>query len=496
VCATGAFATAVAQDVDDPANHAWQAGAIAHAQRMQAFFDRDSGQQATPPVIPGFETDADPTGSIATTQPGGATQTAENAFFANLGINDRTCFSCHEPQTGWTVSAASVQARFNASQGADPIFRLFDGATCPSDDVSTVAAKLQAYSLLLNKGLIRIGLQVPATAEYQIVSVVDPYGCNTNPITGLTNFGTNGPTTGTVSVYRRPLPSTNLGFLTTIIWDGREPSLAHQSVDATRIHAQALADPTTDQQQQIVTFETGIFTAQSQDNAVQNLKARGANGGPAALADVLGGFYDGINDPLGGNPKGFPFTSQIFDLYQAWSDVSGEGPLDAARQSIARGEALFNNTQINITRVAGLNDALGLTNIAGFCGTCHDTPDVGNHSVKLPINIGIANGGPSNDNPGLSIADLPAFTLSCVSGPNAGNSYVVTDPGRALISGKCADIGKVKGPILRGLASRAPYFHNGSAATLLDVVNFYDLRFGIGFTDAEKADLVAFLQAL
>jgi cytochrome c peroxidase len=505
LCAAGGVASvAIAQDsADDPANHAWQTGAIAHAQRMRAFFDRNSGQQPTPPVIPEFETDPDPSGTIATAQHGGATQTSQNAFFANFGTNNRTCFTCHQPQTGWTISAASVQSRYNAGQGTDPIFRLVDGATCPSDDVSTVAAKLQAYSLLLKKGLIRIGLQVPtavpatgAPTEYQIVLVSDPYGCNTNPITGLTNFGSSGPTTGVVSVYRRPLPSTNLGFLTTIMWDGREPSLASQSVDATRIHAQANADPTTTQQQQIVNFESGIFTAQFSDNNAQNLKAAGANGGPDALANLLLGFYPGINDPLGGNPKKIPFTSQIFDLYQPWNYINGSGPVNAARQSVARGEALFNNTPINITRVAGLNDTLGLTNIPGFCGTCHDTPDVGNHSVKLPINIGIANGGPNNDNPGLDIAGLPVFTLSCVSGPNVGKTYTVTDPGRALISGLCADIGKVKGPILRGLAGRAPYFHNGSAATLLDAVNFYDQRFNIGFTDAQKADLVAFLQTL
>jgi hypothetical protein len=148
---------------DDPANHAWQPGAIAHAQRMRAFFDRNNGQQPTPPVIPGFEVDADPFGSIATLQPGGATQTSQNAFFANLGTNERTCFSCHQPQTGWTVSAASVKERFYVSRGNDPIFRLVDGATCPSDDVSTIDAKIKAYHLLLEKGLIRIGLQVPVT---------------------------------------------------------------------------------------------------------------------------------------------------------------------------------------------------------------------------------------------------------------------------------------------------------------------------------------------
>jgi hypothetical protein len=292
------------------------------------------------------------------------------------------------------------------------------------------------------------------------------------------------------------LPSTNLGFLTTFMWDGREPSLASQAVDATLIHAQANAAPTTAQQQQIVNFESGIFTAQIEDNHAKNLKARGAKGGPETLADLLSGFYVGINDPLNGNPKNIPFTSQIFDLYEAWGEINGGGPINAARKSIARGEALFNNTPITITGVAGLNDLPGLSTVAGFCGTCHDTPDVGNHSVKLPLNIGIANGGPNNDNPGLDIGDLPVFTLSCVSGPNAGKMYTVTDPGRALISGLCADIGKVKGPILRGLAGRAPYFHNGSAAALLDVVNFYVLRFNLNLTDADKADLVAFLQAL
>src|SRR5262249_9744787 len=149
---------------------------------------------------------------------------------------------------------------------------------------------------------------------------------------------------------------------------------------------------------------------------------------------------------------------------------------------IARGEEVFNTTPINITGVAGLNDVLNTPNIPGFCGTCHDTPNVGDHSVKAPLNIGIANAG-RNSPPVLDISGLPVFTLKCTQGSLAGQTFVVTDPGRAMITGNCADIGKLKGPILRGLASRAPYFHNGSAATLADVVNFYDKRFNIGFTD-------------
>jgi cytochrome c peroxidase len=50
--------------------------------------------------------------------------------------------------------------------------------------------------------------------------------------------------------------------------------------------------------------------------------------------------------------------------------------------------------------------------------------------------------------------------------------------------------------MLRGLAGRAPYFHNGSAATLLDVVNFYERRFKLTLPEADQSDLVAFLRTL
>src|SRR6516225_8662147 len=194
-------------------DHAANIGMILHMHRMRAFHDVDTGTQSTPPVIGQNTTDEDPTGTISTFQPGGNTHTAGNAFFQNLGTNGRTCFTCHQPATGWGVSAQSVQDRFNASSGADPIFRLVDGATCPTADVSTPDKQLQAYSLLLSKGLIRIGLPIPANAEFQISVVNDPYNCNTNPATGLTSS-----TSGIVSIYRRPLPSTNLDFLSAIMW--------------------------------------------------------------------------------------------------------------------------------------------------------------------------------------------------------------------------------------------------------------------------------------
>ena len=318
---------AAAQDVP-----AFAPGMINHMQQMKRFKDVDRGQQPTPPVIPRFSVDPDPTGAVATFQPNGATFTVNNAFFQNLGTNGRTCFSCHQPQDGWGVSAADVATRFAASRGTDPIFRLVDGATCPSDDVSTFAAKQRAYKLLIDRGLIRIGLPIPARAQFVVTAVDDPYNCNTNPVTGLTST-----TTGIVSTYRRPLPSTNLGFLSAIMWDGREPSLTSQATDATLGHAQASTPPTAAQLAEIVAFESGIFAAQAFDDQAGNLAADGSTGGPVALSLQLPNFFIGINDPLGQNPHDIPFTSQIFDLYRPWLGLHGpRTPRNANRSRAAR----------------------------------------------------------------------------------------------------------------------------------------------------------------
>jgi cytochrome c peroxidase len=144
---------------------------------------------------------------------------------------------------------------------------------------------------------------------------------------------------------------------------------------------------------------------------------------------------------------------------------------------------------IRITGVGGLNDALGMPVIDGTCTTCHDSPNVGNHSFSVPLNIGTTD---YPALPALDIAGMPVYTIQCSN----GSSSQVTDPGRAMISGKCADIGKVKGPVLRGLAGRAPYFHNGAAEGLDDVVEFYNQRFNLSLTEQQKSDLVAFLRTL
>lgn len=439
-----------------------------------------------PAVIPVYGMDADPGGAVATFQPRGETVTAANAFFQDLGSNGRSCASCHQPQNGWSISAANVRARFTASQGLEPLFRVGDGATCSTADVSTLEARRQAYGLLLTQGLIRIGMPIPAATEFKIAAIVDPYGCTVATGTGLTS-----PTTGTVSVYRRPLPATNLAFLSTIMWDGREPNLESQATNATLGHAEAAIRPNQRQVDQIVAFETGLFTAQLVDRRAGLLNVGGGNGGPVSLTSQP--FFIGINDPTGANPRRTPFDANVFTLFAAWSDA--DPTRDAAaeqRRSVARGQSLFNTRPIRIVDVAGLNDATRQPVIRGTCSTCHDTPNVGSRSVDTPLNIGVA----SLAFPALDVAALPAFTLQCTAGPEAGRTVTVTDPGRALVTGKCADIGKFKVPALRGLAARAPFFHNGAAANLGEVVRFYDQRFRMALSPQERADLVAFLRAL
>jgi cytochrome c peroxidase len=70
------------------------------------------------------------------------------------------------------------------------------------------------------------------------------------------------------------------------------------------------------------------------------------------------------------------------------------------------------------------------------------------------------------------------------------------DPGFALTTGRCADVGKITLQSMRGMTGRAPYFSNGSAVDLRTVVDYYERRYNIGYTEQEKQDLVNLMGAL
>ena len=408
----------------------------------------------------------------------------DNPFFKDLGTNGRTCLTCHRPAQAWSITPQEVRARFEATQGTEAIFRTNDGSNCEGADVSTVRRRRDAFSLLLTKGLIRVGLQVPADAEFEIVDVDDPYRC--------------GALFTAASVYRRPLPTTNLAFLSAIMWDGRESHAGHaiatdlmtQAMHATTGHAEG-APPSEAELKAIVDFQLSLFTAQSQATPAGSLRAQGARGGARALSTEP--FCVGINDPLGmlpAMPGACPtvsagFNPEVFTLFGRWEDAGSR-----ARRSIARGQAIFNTRPFVINDVGGLNagpdDPVAGPITGGTCTICHDTPNVGNHSVAMALNIGIADEARRTD-------DLPLYTLRRKT---TADVVKTSDPGRAMITGKWSDIGKFKGPILRALAARPPYFHDGSAATLEAAVEFYNTRFRMGLSSRDKADLAAFLAAL
>src|SRR5206468_5158475 len=126
---------------------------------------------------------------------------------------------------------------------------------------------------------------VLSTADFDIDQVTNQYGCGAF---------------GTISQYRRPLPTTNLRFLSAVMWDGRESAgankilfanystqlianLLRQSLDATNGHAQGAGlRPTDAEKKEIVDFEMSLFTAQASDKSAGNLDAEGATGGPEA----------------------------------------------------------------------------------------------------------------------------------------------------------------------------------------------------------------------
>jgi cytochrome c peroxidase len=119
--------------------------------------------------------------------------------------------------------------------------------------------------------------------------------------------------------------------------------------------------------------------------------------------------------------------------------------------------------------------AIFMDKAKGNCATCHAAPNFTDNGFH---NLGLASFG--KDNP---------------------------DMGRFVHKPVAVNKGAFKTPGLRDVERTAPYFHDGSAKTLLDVVEHYD-RGGdvktnlspnmkpLGLTQRDKEDLVAFMKAL
>lgn len=459
-------------------------------------------------VLPEFDAFDSVDGTVGVLNASGPVNTEGHPFFRPLGTNGRACVSCHQPAWGMSVSAVGLDDRWRETDGKDPVFAAYDGSNCPS----LPQDKESSHSLLLKRGLFRIPLAWPPKnadgspkhVEFTIEVVRDPTGCNTSPQYGLKSAQP------TISVYRRPRSAANLKYVIAggqaivlktgmladldpdtgkpssmnIMSDAREPSLRAQAMDAIMGHEQASVSPSRQQLDRIIEYESQVYTAQQAHIFGGPLAVAGGPPGlgVAALRDHKAGAPGDEHDP-------------VFGLFNMWKGN------DFYRSSVARGADIFMSRQFWVRDAAHMN-AHGFGNPAKLtCAGCHEAPMSGGGLSAGWIDVGTTTF-PTWTEPSTwaDASELPVFKITCAKDadphPYLGRTIYTTDPGRALISGKCADVGSIVMQQLRGLAARAPYFANGSAKTLREVVDFYDRRFDMKLGDTEKDDLINFLGAL
>jgi hypothetical protein len=366
----------------------------------------------------------------------------ENPFHEPQGTNGRSCESCHLPTAGWSVRPLDVELLFTLTDGTHPIFNVLD-ANSPAADVTTREARYRSYSML-RAGLFRRSSNLAATAEFEITAVDDPLGTGGT----LTRF----------TFFRRPLATANFLHARNVGWHDQN---TNGSGDVTAgLDVQAKGNITGAQQgpapaqavvDSIVNYEKGLWFAQQISFAAGRLDRCGGRGGPQLLSSQ-------------------PFVNGRFNLFDAWIDGHGCAA-DPGRRKVARGQELF-----NARATAG-----GLT-----CRACHNAENSGSHVAGALFNIGTS----------AAARRLPGMPLYTVRHKSTLEEIQTTDPGRAGATGRWADLNRFKVPSLRGLAARPPYFHNGVAATLTDVIHLYEEEFGFDFSPGEESDLVAFMNAL
>ncbi|HEU4625122.1 MAG TPA: hypothetical protein VFS52_10190 [Steroidobacteraceae bacterium] len=447
-------------------------------------------------------------GTLRTLVSGGAVDTAGHPFFEPLGSTGRACVTCHQPADGMSLAAASARARWDAAGAKDPLFAAIDGSNCPT----LPQAERASHSLLLDYGLIRIqrpwpprdAAGHPITPDFRIEVVRDPYGCNTGPQYGPQARNPN------ISVYRRPRPVSNLKYLLAVgfaydpkqgmalpldpvthrplsgnlLADNRASTLEAQAQDAAATHLGMSRPLDANTLARIVDFESRLYTAQVRDNRAGALDADGAYGGPLNLERSEPGQLGSIG-------------RAVWSEYAAWeksTDADLTPEQRAFRESVARGARIFRDRTFLISDSAGINSPMGFGNpVRNSCVFCHNMSQMGNDVAPGQVDLGTTNE-PFAD----PLPHLPLFRVTCTGEPHPhyGRVIYTHDPGFALTTGRCADVGKITLQSMRGLAARAPYFSNGSARDLRAVVDFYDRRYNIGYSEQEKQDLVNLMSVL
>ncbi|HEX4946148.1 MAG TPA: hypothetical protein VFZ34_05775 [Blastocatellia bacterium] len=459
-------------------------------------------------------------GKVGILNTSGPVEMKGHPFFEPLGVNPRGCVTCHQPANAMSVSVEAIRERWRVTKGEDPIFAAVDGSNNPK----LPQALESSHSLLLNRGVFRVGLPWPLRGangkviqpEFTIEVVRDPTGVNLDDTYGLKGVNP------TVSVFRRPRPAANLKYVMSpddvfniktgtlmavdpetgkpasmnLMSDARHLTLKQQAIGAYFDHQEGRQGVSSENLRKIIEFENQVYMAQGFDRWGSSLvEPNGPLGlGPRAMAG-------GKVHVLANNNR-----DPVFRLFDAWKQPAAM-PKELTpeqrefRASVARGNDVFMFRQFWIRDAAHIN-SIGLGNpIKRSCATCHNTQMTGQDLAPGWVDVGTVNYPTWTEPPVFSDkAELPVFKCTCnkdaLPHPYLGRVIYTNDPGRALITGKCVDIGSIVMGQFRGLAARAPYFSNGSAKTLRELVDFYDRRFDMKLTEQEKVDLVNFLSVL
>lgn len=471
-----------------------------------------------------FENYANERGLLSVFKSDGEISASGHPFFTALGSNGRACVTCHQPADGMSLSVKTIQERWQLTDGKDPLFAAIDGSDCPN----LPQQQKSSHSLLIDHGLFRIFRPwppepingVPVEPQFTIEVLRDPTTCNNSSEYGLLSEAPM------ISVYRRPRATANLKFITAmgfpfepknglplpldpetnlpvsgnITADSRVWTLKQQARDALITHLEIESEPSDELLEQIVNFETKIYAAQSFDFKAGDLSSDGAKGGPRYLAEAEAGVLNsGTRLPM-------------WDEFESWLkyldgdtenrkniEVNGNAELNpeqlAQRQSIARGVKVFRDRTFLVSDNAGITD-MGFGNpVRNDCNFCHNMTRTGLDVAPGQVDLGTTNSPYADPAP-----HLPLFKLTCKEGfaPHAhiGKVVFTTDPGLALTTGRCKDIGKITIQSMRGMSSRAPYFANGSANSIQDLVDFYERRYDMKFSEQEKQDIANLMGAL
>jgi cytochrome c peroxidase len=429
----------------------------------------EAGSGDRMPLSASFENN---TGNLLIYNASGDMVTRDHAFFSPMGTNGRACVTCHQLSSGMSVTTDRLAERWVATDGMDPVFSVVDGANCPTMPRN----ERDSHSLLLDHGLFRISQPWPAagvTPEFTIEVVRDPTGCNTGKDYGLT------AKTPTISVYRRPRVVGNFRYIAdghgALTADSRATTLEAQAIDAILKHEQGTEKSLSpDDLRQIVDYEKQLYIAQSMDKEGGDLaEVTGPTG--------LGAWRLGLGKPTQGN---------TFLTVENWN--GGSKDQAGFRASVARGSQLFASREFTIRDTAHFPSG---GTLKGTCATCHNEHMTGANLAEPWMDVGSNEPAWAGDH-----LDLPLFRITCSDTarphPQFGRVILTNDPGRALVTGKCRDVGSLVIQQLRALSARAPYFTAGTAKNLREVVDFYDKRFDAHYTEQEKQDLVNFLRVL